>query len=157
PGGEIVVQDSGGYGAVTVDRDVAINAPPGVYAGISVFPGQNGVDVVAPAANVVLRGLTINGQGGNIGLRVQSGHVHVDNVVISGIGTGIQIDDGTLVRIAGTVVRNTSEAMRVLPASGPLTMIVRDSEFSDSGAAGIRVSPAGAGSALVTLERTSIA
>src|SRR5262249_38939555 len=110
PGGEIVVQDSGGYGAVTVDRDVAINAPPGVYAGISVFPGQNGVDVVAPAANVVLRGLTINGQGGNIGLRVQSGNVHVENVVISGIGTGIQIEDGTLVRIAGTVVRNTSEA-----------------------------------------------
>jgi hypothetical protein len=157
PGGEIVVQDSGGYGAVTVDKDVAINAPPGVYAGISVFPGQDGVDVVAPAANVVLRGLTINGQGGNIGLRVQSGNVHIENVVVSGIGTGIQIDGGTLVRIAGTVVRNTTEAMTVLPASSALTVLVRDSEFSDSGTVGMRVSPAGAGSALVTLERTSIA
>jgi hypothetical protein len=156
-GGEIVVQDSGGYGAVTVDKDVAINAPPGVYAGISVFAGQVGVDVVSPAANVVLRGLTINGQGGNIGLRVQSGNVHVENVVVAGIGTGIQLEGGTLVRIAGTVVRNTTEAVRVVPATGTLTVLVRDSEFSDSGTAGIHVSPAGAGSALVTLENTSIA
>src|SRR5262245_46616782 len=75
PAGEIVVQDSGGYGAVIVDRDVAINAPPGVYAGISVFAGEDGIDVVAPAANVVLRGITVNGQGGNIGIRLQSGRV----------------------------------------------------------------------------------
>ncbi len=38
-GGEIVVLDSGGYGAVAIGQPVSIIAPSGVYAGISVFAG----------------------------------------------------------------------------------------------------------------------
>ena len=63
-GGEVIVLDSAGYGAVTVTKSVSIIAPPGIYAGISVFSGD-GVTVNAPGATVVLRGLSINGQGGN--------------------------------------------------------------------------------------------
>ena len=61
--GEIIVLDSAGYGAVTIDRSVTITAPAGVYAGISVFTGA-GITVATPGAAVTLRGLTINGQGG---------------------------------------------------------------------------------------------
>ena len=56
--------DSGGYGRVTIDKSVAIIAPAGAYAGISVFAGTNGVDVDGAGIVVALRGLTINGQGG---------------------------------------------------------------------------------------------
>ena len=56
--------DSAGYGAVTITQSVSIIAPAGIYAGISVF-GGDGVTVNAPGAIVVLRGLSINGQGGN--------------------------------------------------------------------------------------------
>lgn len=35
--GEIIVLDSAGYGAVIINQSVAIIAPSGIYAGISVF------------------------------------------------------------------------------------------------------------------------
>src|SRR5262245_54708126 len=41
-GGEVIVLDSAGYGAVVVTQAVTIAAPPGVYAGITVAIG-NGV------------------------------------------------------------------------------------------------------------------
>ena len=47
-GGQIVVLDSGGYGAVKIDKSVSIVAPEGVYAGISVFSGK-GVEITGAA------------------------------------------------------------------------------------------------------------
>jgi hypothetical protein len=38
--GEVIVLDSAGYGTVTIAQSVSIIAPPGVYAGISVFSGD---------------------------------------------------------------------------------------------------------------------
>jgi hypothetical protein len=100
PGGELVVLDSGGYGFVTVNKNVTILSPAGVYAGISVFAAQDGVTVTAPATKVVLRGLTINGQGGNHGIRVQAGEVHVEATVISGAaGSGDGIGAGARQRV----------------------------------------------------------
>ena len=62
--GEIIVLDSAGYGPVIINQSVAIIAPSGIYAGVSVF-SDDGVTVNGDAtANVVLRGLTINGLGG---------------------------------------------------------------------------------------------
>src|SRR5262245_30854106 len=67
-GGEVIVQDSAGYGTVTITQSVSIIAPAGIYAGISVFSGQTGVTVNGSGIIVVLRGLSINGVGGNIGV-----------------------------------------------------------------------------------------
>ena len=39
PNGEVVVLDSGGYGAVVLTKSISLIAPTGVYAGISAFPG----------------------------------------------------------------------------------------------------------------------
>src|SRR6266568_4863825 len=64
-GGEVIVLDSGGYGTVTISQAVSLIAPPGVYAGISVFSGA-GITVSAGASDVVvIRGLTLNGLGGS--------------------------------------------------------------------------------------------
>jgi len=158
PGGEIIVLESGGYGAVTIDKSVSINSPAGVYAGISVFAATDGVTVVAPATKVVLRGLTINGQGGNNGIRLQAGEVHIENVVVSNMGqSGILIEGGTSVRISGTVVRSNGDGLRVVPGSGAVSVLVRDSEFANNLTAGIGVPPSAAGtSALVTVEHSTL-
>jgi len=71
-GGEIIVLDSGAYGRVTITQSVTIEAPAGVYAGISVFASTNGIDVNAPGATVTLRGLSITGVGGNVGIFIYS-------------------------------------------------------------------------------------
>jgi hypothetical protein len=75
PGGEIVVLDSAGYGPVTITKAVSIVVPPGIYAGVSVtIAGTDGIVVSAGATDeVILRGLTINNQGGNNGVVFNSG------------------------------------------------------------------------------------
>ncbi len=110
PNGEVVVLDSGGYGAVTITRSVALIAPAGVYAGISVFPNVNGVTIATPGINVVLRGLTINGQGGNDGINMTAGNrLSVENCVISNLGgSGINVNGATTVRISNTTVRGNA-------------------------------------------------
>src|SRR5215470_7149502 len=55
-GGEVVVLDSAGYGPVTISQSVAITAPAGVYAGISVLTASgDGVVVAGAGIDVVLR------------------------------------------------------------------------------------------------------
>jgi Right handed beta helix region len=83
-GGEIIVLDSGGYGPFTISKAISINAPPGVYAGITAFSGD-GVDVAAGGSDVVaLRGLTINGLGGVNGVNFTTGAaLHIENCAVS--------------------------------------------------------------------------
>jgi hypothetical protein len=91
--GEVIALDSGGYGRFDVTKSVTVSAPPGVYAGISVFSGTNGVDINTPGIVVILRGLTINGQGGTHGILFQDGaSLLVENCAVgSMLGTGIRI------------------------------------------------------------------
>jgi hypothetical protein len=63
PGGEVYVLDSAGYGPFTINKSVAIVAPEGVTAGISVFSGD-GISINAGGSDtIILRGLTVNNQG----------------------------------------------------------------------------------------------
>jgi hypothetical protein len=97
PGGEVVVLDSGGYGAITVSQSVSIVAPAGVYAGISVLSGAGIVINAGASDKVVLRGLAINGQGGTTGIVFTAGgQLEIDRCVVSGmVGDGIQIGSAT--------------------------------------------------------------
>ena len=106
--GEVIVLDSGGYGAVTITKSLALIAPTGVYAGISVFPGADGVTIATPGVNVVLRGLTINGQGGNNGIFMTAGNrLTVENCVISNLAqNGIRVNGTVTVRVTDTIVRD---------------------------------------------------
>ncbi|MEO8676726.1 MAG: hypothetical protein ABI569_14205, partial [Casimicrobiaceae bacterium] len=96
-GGEIIVLDSAGYGTVAIGKSVSIIAPPGVYAGISVFTGT-GISTFGPGNRIVLRGLTINGQGGGSGIQILDGtDVLVESCSVTGM-TSI----GILIHNAGT-------------------------------------------------------
>jgi hypothetical protein len=83
--GEIVVKESGGFGAVTIDKSITIDSG-GKYAGIEVTgSGNTGVTIQAGNTDViVLRGLTIKGLGvGPIGIAAAVGVLHVENCAIS--------------------------------------------------------------------------
>jgi hypothetical protein len=106
--GEIIVLDSAGYGPVFIAQSVSIIAPKGVYAGISVFATFDGVGVKGAGIDVLLRGLTINGQGGNTGITFNQGaRLVIEDCEITGMGVvGIfAAATGSQVTIADTVVR----------------------------------------------------
>jgi hypothetical protein len=85
-GGEIVVLDSGGYGSTTINKAISIVVPQGIYAGVSVFAATDGFVISAgPTEEVVLRGLTINNQGGNNGIVFNTGAaLYVESCTIRG-------------------------------------------------------------------------
>jgi len=65
-GGEVIVLDSAGYGPTTINKAISLIAPPGVYAGISVFTGD-GIDIQAGSSDtVIVRGLTVNDQAARV-------------------------------------------------------------------------------------------
>lgn len=145
PNGEVIVQDSGGYGKVTITQSVSILAAPGVYAGISVFPGEVGVTIAAGATDkVTLLGLTINGQGGIAGIVVNSGdEIHIEHCTVANIlGDGIAVLGGTRTHIRNSIVRgNANSGLRVSTSQ----VHAVDSHFSRNGGVG----PPGLGSPAV--------
>ena len=115
-GGEVIVQDSAGYGPVTVAQSVSITAPPGVYAGISVpaTGNETGVLIATAGISVVLRGLSINSTGGTYGVRMTNGtELVIENSVISNFGIGVSIEAPARVAITDSTVRDCSKGIVV--------------------------------------------
>ena len=156
-GGEVIALDSAGYGAFSIGKSVSVIAAPGVYAGVTVF-AADGIAIVAGAADkVVLRGLSINGQGGSVGIRVKTSEVHLENLIISNLAsTGIIVEGGDSVHISNTTIRSNGFGLRVAPSLGAVAVLVRDSELSSNTTAGVVVAPSSTGSAQVTVERSSV-
>ena len=130
-GGEVVVLDSAGYGIATITQSVSIIAAPGVYGGISAFGGQDGITVDAPGARVVLRGLTINGQGGLNGVRVLAADtLHIEDCTVANFAAnGIRIDGATAVHIVRANVRSNGFRGLNVFFSGNPAVEVSDSRF----------------------------
>ena len=129
PRGEVVVLDSGGYGGVTITQAASIIAPPGVYAGISVFSGD-GITVNAGGGDTVkLRGLTLNGLGG------------VNGITVNTVGA-LEVDD---LRVSGFSFRGLYFA-----AAGRLSVV--HSVFENNGESGLHAQPQTANPASITIE-----
>lgn len=146
PSGEVIVLDSAGYGPVNIAQSVSIIAPPGTYAGISVFATQSGVAIfgLTPTDRVVLRGLTINSQGGDYGVILSSGGgiVHVEDCVISGFGiagrAGIHVTNSADAQlfVSDTIVKSGASGIQAMPTSGFIKVVidrVRLTELSANG------------------------
>jgi hypothetical protein len=126
-GGEVVVLDSAGYGTIpSISQSITISAPPGVYAGISVASGDGITIDGAGVPRVVLRGLTINGQGGNNGVTIATvSSVYIENCTVANMeAIGVDAQHGVL-HMSDTVVRaNGTIGVRVQgPASAQLDRI----------------------------------
>jgi hypothetical protein len=141
PNGEIIVLDSAGYGPVTVTKPVSIISPAGVYAGVSVPAGQDGITVNAGVNDkVVLRGLSINGLGGDRGIVViAAGEVHIEQCTVANMAMhGIEIDGGTHTHVRSTTVRSNAQNGLFVAAGSPEVQLV-DSQVFRNGQYGILV------------------
>ena len=185
-GGEVIVLDSAGYGPVTISQAVSIIAPAGVYAGVSVLAGT-GITVSAGAGIVTLRGLTINGLGGNIGIDyVSASRLYLDRVIVTGFSqtaasAGVRANLGASgsLNIREAALRDNSAGLMGSTTSGQLTVdiegtaferntvgldlrgntagVIRDSTFTD-GTTGISAAPTtGATSSLIEIRHALIA
>lgn len=112
--GEVIALDSAGYGRVTITKSVSIVAPTGIYAGISVSAGTNGIDIDGPSVVVKLRGLTINGQGGTHGISFTQGtSLFVEQCVVSDMGSqGIHLETGMTHVTDSTIRKSVGEGIR---------------------------------------------
>ena len=108
--GEINVLDPGGFGGVTITKAITISSE-GFEAGVLVS-GTNAIIINAPStANVVLRGLDIEGLGtGLSGIRVlAAGTVTIENCTVNNFitaGIDVQPTTGVFLFIKDTTVRN---------------------------------------------------
>lgn len=107
-GGEVVVLDSAGYGPVAITKSVSIIAPPGVYAGISVFSGD-GVTLSTAGLAVSLKGLTITGLGGANGIHMTAGAgLRIEDCTVTGFGATNTSAGINISAAADIVISNTS-------------------------------------------------
>ena len=140
-GGEVIVLDSAGYGTFTITQPVSIIAPRGVYAGISVIAGAGiTVNTGGAADVVVLRGLTLNGLGGNIGIQVTKvGALHVSNLEIADFSTrGIFFAANGELYVSDSVARENGETgIHVQPATGSAIVSITHSRFEHNGYNGV--------------------
>jgi len=139
PGGEILAIDSSGFGKVVIDRSVSIVAAPGVYAGIGVGAGGNatGVEIATPGVNVVLRGLTITGQGGDYGVYMANGAMlSIENCVISNFASnpqaGVAVTAAAEVRITDSLLRGNHYGLYF--SNGATGSVARTQVYGGGGA-----------------------
>jgi len=106
PDGEVIVLDSGGYGAVTITQGVTIEAPAGVTAFIHPASGHAITVTAAFTDKVTLRGLTLNGGTSSGILVVSVGTLNVENCVITGFSlVGIQMISAGRLNVKGTDIK----------------------------------------------------
>ena len=137
--GEVVALDTAPYGSVTLTQSISLTAAPGVYAGISVFAGA-GVTINTPNISVVLRGITINGQGGANGVLMDvastGAKLSIENCVIANFtnGPGVQVNSAATLRIVNTLIRDSNSGIQL---GNGATADISNSKIYGSATAGI--------------------
>ena len=136
-GGEIIAVDPADYGPVTITKSVTIVGNG--YAGIVVPAGAPAIVIATPDIDVVLRGLNINGASsfGPVGISMTGGRsLSVENCVISGAVTGVDVNTAARVRIVNGVLRNTNTGVRI---AGGASGEVAGAQFFRNQSAGLWV------------------
>jgi hypothetical protein len=122
-GGEVIVLDSAGYGPVTITTAISIIAPPGAYAGISVFSGDGIVINAGSGDTVILRGLTVNNQGGATtthGIVFNTnGMLHVESCVVNAFsnGAGIDSEGNGKLEVKDSILRGNADGIFIMGRS----------------------------------------
>lgn len=102
--GEVVVLDTGNYGGAAISKGVTVSAPLGVAASAEAFT------IDASGKVVVLRGLTIKAplQPVKSAILVNAvSSLSIENCVISGWQSGINMGSGGYLRLKDTVIRES--------------------------------------------------
>lgn len=134
-GGEVIVLDSAGYGPATITQPVSIIAPPGIYAGVSVFSGS-GLTVNAGAGKVTLRGLSINSlnAAATVGISFVAGTaLYIDNVTVTnfpnaGISASVAATSGLF--LTNSSIHDNGTGAAFSASSGTLTVSIESTLFA---------------------------
>jgi hypothetical protein len=141
-GGQVVVLDSAGYGSVTITKSISLIAPDGIYAGLTVASGGNAVTIATAGVDVVLKGLTITGQGSGYGISMWNGNsLHVEKTTIANFtsGTGLSAQAAAKVNIIDSVIRDNNSGIY---AGNGATMNITGSRILNQGLDGIVIQTA---------------
>jgi hypothetical protein len=132
-GGEIDALDPGGFGAVTITKNITIDGS-GTFASVLVS-GTSGINIPTAGVIVRLRGLSIQGLGGlgTNGINFSGGAaLFVENTVIDGFSTaGINVNGSTdavndLV-LRNVTIRNCGTGVNVNNSSTNATVLAFES------------------------------
>ncbi len=163
-GGEIVVLESGEYGPVTLAQSIAIIGPSGIHASVTVTSGT-AITINAPGKTVRLEGLSLEGRGGDVGVRVGDAsvvliqrcsiagfsdagvrssagapRVFVHDTAIRDNGVGIALGGGAKVVVErGRLERNTGSGMQL---GSDASATIAGSVVAFNGAHGLLIQPA---------------
>lgn len=157
-GGEIDALDPGGFGAVTITKNLTIDGTHGAGFGSILASAVNGVNIndsatASPNTIVVtLRNLSINGAGTTLGLnginftsgrRLNVESCNIFNFSNAGINvnqTNATNNTGTSVNVRNTHIYNTNRGIDLLNSGGPfVTAHVKDSTIANMASDGARV------------------
>jgi hypothetical protein len=138
-GGEIVVLETGGYGPVTINKAVTINAPDGIVAFIHP-PSGDAITIDAGSTDTVtLRGLTLD-QGTGYGIIANTvGQLFIERCTVTGFasdGIHFAAAKGSLF-MRDDDVRKCNQGVTVFSARA----FIRDSTFEDNGNVGLAAFP----------------
>jgi hypothetical protein len=139
-GGEIIVLNSGGYGAATISQAVTISAV-GVRASITATSGN--AFTVTPGAgnNVTLRGLALIGQGtGTAGVAISgtTGLVTLYDMDIEGFNNAISdTGNGDMAVFDSSIRHSSNDGVLVAPATGTTNAYLHNCDIAGSGTAGV--------------------
>jgi hypothetical protein len=166
-GGEIDALDPGGFGAVTINKSITIDAC--CMAGI-LAAGTNGVTIndTTNVAVVTLRHLSINGATtGIIGVRFLAGKsLNIENCQIfgflSGTATGIDVAmtaSGADVNVSDTSIYNNGKGLRATTTTGFVTCNLDNVNISHHTTDGIKLENGGFASvqnSVITFNATGV-
>ena len=131
--GEISTLDPGGFGAVTITKNLTIDGTTGAGFGSILASGTSGVIINAAGINVILRNLSINGAftTAGSGIRFLNGRsLTVENCEIfafTGTGTvgrGISVElavTGAMINVSNTRITQCTTGIRLGTSSGLAT------------------------------------
>jgi len=163
-GGEIDALDPGGFGAVTITKNMTIDGTWGSGFGSILSSGVNGVNINDSATGtpntivVTLRKLSINGAGTTLGLNginFTSGKaVHVEGCQIfnfsqQGINMAVNNTVGSFLHVEDTSIYNVNQGIRVSNAGTGFAVAVIDganiSRITGANQSGVRLENNGFG------------
>jgi hypothetical protein len=150
PGGEIVVQDSGGYSTgFTITQSVTIDAAGFNASVISTSAAALCTTNAGPGDRVVLRGISFHGAsvGANAIDVTQVGSLYVEHCSIAEFkGAGVLVENGGKLFVTGTDVRACFVGLDCeTQGTTPIELVAHDSRFTESGNAGVLLNTNGTG------------
>lgn len=153
-GGEIDALDPGGFGAVTITKNITLDGTHGAGFGSILASGVNGVNVNDSASGspntivVTLRNLSINGAGTTLGLngvnftsgrRVNIEGCNIFNFSNSGVNANLNTINGGFVNIVNSHIYNTNRGVTLVNAQAFVTGVITNSSIANQAGDGVRV------------------